>query len=165
MPRAPSYDEVQVLPGGLPTVVTGDQADENGHLNVRHYLGLYDDAEWVVFGGLGLGDEHTAAGIGGIFALEQHLTYRREVLVGEQVTARMRLLARTPRMLHLVTYLANDTRRDVAGSMEALNAYVSFGTRRLAPFPEAGARALDGLVEDAARLPWQPLLSGSITPR
>lgn len=164
MRALPTYDEIQSLPAGHPTVVGDDLADENGHLNVRHYLALYDDAEWVVFGTLDLGDEHAAAGLGGMFALEQHLTYRREVLAGDQVTVRMRLVARTPRMLHLVSYLANDTRREVAGSMEALDAYVDFATRRLSPFPTTGAAGLDRLLADAAALPWSPELSGSITP-
>jgi acyl-CoA thioester hydrolase len=165
MRELPTYDEIQALPCGAPRIVTDDLADENGHLNVRHYLALYDDAEWVVFGGLGLGDEHAAAGLGGMFALEQHLVYRREVRVGETVTVRLRAVARTPRMLHLVSYLANDTRREVAGSMEAVDAYVEFATRRLGAFPDAGALALDELLIRAESLPWRPQLSGSMRPR
>ncbi len=165
MRQLPSYDETLSLPTGNPTTVTADLCDENGHLNVRHYLGIYDDGEWTVFGSAGLGDEHAALGHGGIFALEQHVTYRREVLLDQQVTVRLRLLERTDRMLHLVSYLTNDTLREVAGSLEGLYGYVDFDARRLSAFPEAGASALDVHVAEARRLPWQPELAGIFTPR
>ncbi len=165
MPRTPAYDDLLDLPAGDRITVTAEQGDSNGHLNVRHYLGLYDDAEWVVFGRVGIGEEHAESGLGGVFALEQHLTYRREVLVGDEVSVYVRTLARTDRMVHLASYLANHTRREVAGSMEALDAYVDFGTRRLAPWPAEGGAGLDRLVAEAALLAWEPRLSGSITAR
>ena len=72
-----------------------------------------------------------------MFALEQFLTYRREVLVGDEVAVHLRLLDREPRMLHLVSYLVNHTRGEVAASMESLEAYVDYGTRRMSPVPRA----------------------------
>lgn len=161
----PTYDQILALPSGTRVRVAAEQGDENGHLNVRHYLGLYDDAEWAVFGPLGIGAEHAVAGLGGLFALEQHLSYRREVLVGDEVSVALRIVARTTRMVHLVSYLANHTRREVAGCMEALDAYVDFATRGLAALPDPAVSALGDLVAQAEALPWQPSLSGSIVPR
>ena len=165
MRRLPTLDQVRGLPSGGVVAVPPEYADENGHVNVRHHVALYDDAEWVLYERFGLGTAHAEAGLGGVFALEQHLTYRAEVLVGDEVTVRVRLLRRSDRLLHLVSYLVNLTRSEVAGSMEALEGYVDFGTRRLAPFPELGAAALDALVAEAAALGWAPELSGSITLR
>lgn len=162
MRRLPSYDEVTALPGGVRQPVPPEYGDDNGHLNVRHYLGLFDDAEWVLFEEVDLGTDHARAGIGGIFALEQHLTYRREVAVGDDVSAHVRLLGRNQRMIHFVSYLANHTRGEVAAAMEALNCYVDLGTRRLAPIPDPQASGLDRYVERAAALPWQPDLTGLI---
>ncbi|MEZ5095791.1 MAG: thioesterase family protein [Nocardioides sp.] len=159
----PSYDEVVALPRGHRVTVPPEHGDPNGHLNVRHYLGLFDDAEWVVFEGVDLGSDLAERGVGGIFALEQHLTYRREVLVGDEVSVHLRFVGRTEQLMHLVSYLANHTRREVAASMEALDGYVDFGTRRLAPVPQPQASGLDRLLEQAAGLPWTPALSGSIS--
>lgn len=158
----PTYDEVLTLPSGPRLIVPAEYGDTNGHLNVRYHLAIYDDAEWAIFERLGLGDEHAEAGIGGIFALEQHLTYRREVLVGDEVSVQVRIIGRDQRMIHLVHYLANHTHHEVAGSMEALNAYVDLQTRRLASFPAVSAEGLDGHITRAAALEWQPVLSGSI---
>lgn len=164
MRELPTYDEVVSLPHGERVRIAPEHGDPNGHLNVRHYVGLFDDAEWVVFEGLDLGDGLAERGVGGIFALEQHLTYRREVLVGDEVTAYVRFVARTERMIHLVSYLANHTHREVAASMEALDAYVDFGTRRLAPVPQPQSTGLDALVTAAGALPWTAELSGSMSP-
>lgn len=165
MPGWPSYDEVLGLPCGDRVVVPPESGDDNGHLNVRHYLGLFDDAEWVVYERLDLGADLARRGVGGIFALEQHLTYRREVEVGDEVSVGIRLVGRSARMIHLVSHLLNHTRREVAARMEALEGYVDLGTRRLAPIPEVQSTALDRLLAEAAALPWQPELSGTMAPR
>ncbi len=163
MRALPTYDEVRQLPCGPRMTVPKEWGDSNGHLNVRHHLGIFDDGEWAIFEALGLGEEHAREGIGGIFALEQHLTYRREVLVGDEVSVHLRLVSRDERLLHLVSYLANHSRAEVAGSMEALNGYVDLKTRRLAAFPAASTIGLDAHITNAGLLAWQPELSGSIT--
>ena len=162
MRALPTYDEATGLPAAPSRRVPEEYGDGNGHLNVRHYLGILDDAEWIVFDEFGAGNEASEAGIGGMFALEQFLTYRREVLVGDEVAVYLRLLAREPRMLHLVSYLVNQTRGEVAASMESLEAYVDYGTRRMAPFPEARVQRLDELITQNETLPWQPELTGAI---
>ena len=159
----PSLDQATSLPRGPLTEVPAAYGDVNGHLNVRNHLALYDDAEWDIFAGLGMGEAEAAAGIGGVFALEQHLTYRREVLVGDRVAVHVRALARTDRLLHLVSYLVNHSRGEVAGSMEAREGWVDFSTRRLAPWPAEAAAGLDAAIADAGLLPWQPALRGCLT--
>lgn len=163
MRNLPTYDEIRGLPSGPRLVVPEEYGDSNGHLNVRYHLAIYDDGEWALFEPLGLGEDHANAGIGGIFALEQHLTYRHEVLVGDEVSVHIRFITRRDRLLHFVSYLANHTRQEVAGSMEALNGYVDLQTRRLASFPEVGARGLDAYVSDAGHLGWEPEVTGAIT--
>jgi acyl-CoA thioester hydrolase len=158
----PSYDEVLALPSAPTRVVPAEFGDGNGHLNVRHYLGLLDDAEWVLFDAFGAGNDASAAGTGGMFALEQLLTYRREVLVGDEVAVHLRLLARTEKLVHLVSYLVNHSRREVAASMEALEAYVAYETRRATPFSPAAREVLDDWIERQSVLP-APALSGAIS--
>jgi acyl-CoA thioesterase FadM len=158
----PSYDEVLVLPAAPKRVVPEDFGDGNGHLNVRHYLGILDDAEWVLFDDFGAGSEASSAGTGGMFALEQVLTYRREVLVGDEVAVHVRLLARSEKLIHLVSYLVNHTRREVAASMEALEAFVAYETRRTTPFSPAAQQVLDSWIAQQADLP-APALSGAIS--
>lgn len=165
MRALPSYDEATALRAAPPVVVPEEYADANGHLNVRHHLALYDDAEWSLFDEFGAGSRAAEEGVGGMFALEQHLTYRREVVVGDEVAVQVRMLARDERSLHLVSYLVNLTRGEVAGSMEALEGYVSYATRRLTPWPATSADVLDGWIARDRALPWRPELSGSLAVR
>jgi acyl-CoA thioester hydrolase len=158
----PSYDEVLTLPAAPTRSVPEEFGDGNGHLNVRHYLGIFDDAEWSLFDEIGAGTEASAAGTGGMFALEQHLTYRREVLVGDEVAVHLRVVARTEKLLHLVSYLANRTRHEVSASMEALEAYVAYETRRVTPFSPDAVQVLDRWIAQQGDLP-PAVLSGSIS--
>lgn len=156
----PTYAEALDLPGAPRVPVAEGQADSNDHMNVRHYLATFDDAEWLLFGGIGL-DEQASSG-GNVFALEQHLSYRREVLVGQQVSVHLRVVGRDARMLHLVSYLLNHDTGEVAASLESLEAYVDHGTRRVAAFPETVGAALDDWAAAHAELDWTPALSGCI---
>ena len=62
--------------------------DRNGHMNVRWYLVLYDEAGDAMYPMLGLTAEYFAAsGMGG-FDLEHHLWYAAEVHIGDTVVIR-----------------------------------------------------------------------------
>ena len=158
----PTYDEARLLLAAPTTTVPPAYGDGNGHLNVRHYVGIFDDAEWVLFDAFGAGHEASDAGVAGMFALEAHLTYRREVLVGDEVAVHVRLHERSEKLLHLVSYLVNHTRQEVAASMEALEGYVDYRTRRVSPFPASSAEAIDAQIARDSGL-WRPELSGSIS--
>ena len=56
--------------------------DRNGHMNMRWYLALYDEAGDAMYPMLGLtADYFAASGMGG-FDLEHHLWYPAEVRTG-----------------------------------------------------------------------------------
>lgn len=156
----PTYDETTALPGTPPTEVSPAVVDANGHMNVRHYLATLDDAEWVLLEQVGL-DAAGSTG-GNVFALEQHLTYRREVTAGQQVSVHLRILGRDHRMVHLVSYLVVHDAQEVAASLESLDAYVDHTTRRMSPFPVEVAAGLDRWIADHRALPWTPELSGAL---
>lgn len=158
----PDFAEVTQLVAAPRRRVPEELADGNGHMNVRHYLAILDDAEWTTFDAFDAGSAAAEAGTGGMFALEQLLTYRHEVLVGAEVQVHLRLLEHDGRMLHLVSYLVDHTHDRVAASMESLEAYVDHSTRRIAPFPDRAVRELDRIVAAHAALDWRPELSGAI---
>jgi acyl-CoA thioester hydrolase len=164
--RLPGYAQVIALPGTARRLVPPEFGDANGHLNVRHYLALYDDAEWEIFERMGLGVEHARTDRRGMFALEQHLTYALEVDVGAEVSVHMRLLARSAKVVHLVNYLADHTRGQVAGAIEVVDGYADLDTRRLTAFhPGPGLAALDAQLAADRGLDWRPATSGCLAVR
>lgn len=166
MPTMPGYDQVIGLVPAARRTVPAEFGDVNGHMNVRHYLALYDDAEWEYFERLDLGVAHARAERRGLFALEQHLVYAREVGIGDDVSVHTRLLGRTAKVLHLVSYLVDHTRREVAGSIEVLDAYADLDARRLTPFTDGPAlRALDERLAADLALDWAPVGAGCLVLR
>lgn len=162
MRALPTFDQVLDLPLALSRVITTEYADDNGHMNVRHYVGIFDDAEWEFYDQMGMGYAAAQQGMGGVFMLEQQVTYRREVLVGDEVAVHVRVLERTDKVMHSIAYLINHTRREVSAAMEGLECWVGYDSRRISAFPAEGGQALDRLIEQAAELDWQPELCGSL---
>lgn len=66
-------------------VVTPDQMDEMGHMNVRWYAAKYGDATMAMFTSMGLSSEYIACENKGMAALEQHVFYTREVFAGSEL--------------------------------------------------------------------------------
>jgi acyl-CoA thioester hydrolase len=62
--------------------------DSMGHLNNRHYLGLFDQAAWHVFLALGYRAAMAACEQIGLADVQQTITYRRELRAGQLVVVR-----------------------------------------------------------------------------
>jgi hypothetical protein len=94
-PKFPSVEEVRLLPCLLSQEIPAEFEDINGHVNIQHYLGLYDKAGWPFFALLGMDERYFTEGRKGIFDLEHHLFYLAEIHIGDRVSIHGRLLART----------------------------------------------------------------------
>ena len=62
--------------------------DAMGHLNNKHYLGLFDQAAWHVFLALGYRAEMAADEQIGLADVHQAIAYRRELRAGQLVVVR-----------------------------------------------------------------------------
>lgn len=67
------------------TVISPKQIDHNNHLNVRHYVGIFDDASWSFFASKGVTPRTYAEGGFHLVAAKQEITYLKEVRLGEMV--------------------------------------------------------------------------------
>jgi len=129
--------------------------DLNGHVNVRGHYDLHMDAaeaSWERQVGL---DQAFLDRTGqSSFSLTHHVQFHREILVGHEVTAHLRILGRGPKTVHAVTIVANRTTDEIASTLEFVEAYVDLTTRRTAPFAPEVAERIDALLEQHAALPW-----------
>lgn len=162
MSELPTYAQARALPLALTRQVPPAYGDLNGHMNVRHYLGLHDDASWAFLGGLGLGADYVERERRTFFDVEQHLRYHDELLVGETVHVHARLLGRTNKVVHLMSYLLNGTREVVANTFEVLSVHVDLVQRRSVAFDPDTAAALDRVVRAHAELRWPAPVSGAL---
>jgi len=58
------------------------QCDHMGHMNVMWYVGKFDEATWQLFTSLGLAPTQFRGGGVGMAAVQQELTYQRELFAG-----------------------------------------------------------------------------------
>lgn len=157
----PSYEQLVGLPACVSQPVPTAFEDANGHLNVRHYVGIASE---------GLDESLVAQGIPpmwpaqghAVFSAEHHLTYISELRTGDRMSARVRLLGRSERAAHALVYLLDETHERLSFVMEEIFLHISMETRRTASWPEDVAKALDARVEEDGRLPWEPDVSGSL---
>ena len=66
--------------------------DHMGHMNVMWYVGKFDEATWQLFSAIGLTPDRLRANGRGLAAVDQRISYRREVRAGDVVLVRSALL-------------------------------------------------------------------------
>src|SRR5262249_41584207 len=128
--------------------------DQNGHMNMRWYLALYDEAGDAMYPMLGLtADYFAASGMGG-FDLEHHLWYAAEVRIGDTVVIRARLLARSVKLMHYMMFMVNETRGVLSSLFECVHAHADPRPRPTAPSRARVAAQTDALIAAPGALPW-----------
>lgn len=157
-----SPDQLATLPviyrGSIPPTFE----DRNGHMNVRWYLTLYDEAGDAMYLELGLSPESLAESRMGGFDLEHHIWYLAEVLIGETVTIRMRFVGRSAKLMHYMMFMVNETRGVVSSMFECVHAHADLKLRRTAPFPAHVAEKIDQFLAQHVALPWSAPTSGAM---
>lgn len=134
--------------------------DENGHMNIRWYLAVFDDAGYPFAARLGLTPAyHERHGTGG-FDLEHHIHYLNEVLVGDTVAVYVRLLDRSAKRIHYMMFMVNETRGTLASIFECVNSFADLTVRRTAPFPGEIAQRIDALLAEHAAPGWDAPVCG-----
>ena len=133
-----------------------------GHVNIRHYLGMFDEAAWGLFADFGMTEAHTRKDQGGAFALEQHLRYLAEVRVAEQVTVYFRVVGHSPKRVHFVGFMVNETTQKLACIFESLGSYVDLRVRRTAPWPSEKGTKIAAILARHDALAWDAPLTGTI---
>jgi acyl-CoA thioester hydrolase len=157
-----SLDQLADLPLLYRGVIPPDYEDQNGHMNVRWYLALYDAAGDAMYPMLGLNaDELVLAGMGG-FDLEHHVWYAAEIHVGDTVVIRLRMLGRSSKLMHYIMLMINETRGVVSSIFECVHAHADLSLRRTAPFPAEVAAKIDGLIAAHQALAWSAPVSGAM---
>jgi acyl-CoA thioesterase FadM len=160
----PSYEQLVVLPAYTEQPVPVPFEDANGHLNVRHYTGIASEGLDESLVALGIPQNWPAQGHA-CFSAEHHLVYLAELLSGDRISSRVRLLGRSERAAHALVYLLDDSHQRLSFVMEEILLHIDMGTRLTAPWPAGIAAAQDAQIEAQSSLPWEPDVSGSLSLR
>jgi acyl-CoA thioester hydrolase len=161
-PPTISTSDVTTLPFVYTLTIPDAYRDENGHMNMRWYLHIYDDAGYPLFALFGLTPEyHQQHGTGG-YDLEHHIHYLREIYAEDTVEVYARVLARSAKRVHYMMFMVNQTQGTVASTFECVNAFADLSVRRMAPFPDDVASRIDGVIAQHRLLDWEAPTCGSM---
>jgi acyl-CoA thioesterase FadM len=106
-----SLEKILALePAGLRMAVPEAYRDENGHMNVRWYAAIFDEAGDTLHARLGLTPEfHKAYGTG-TMDLENHFNYLNEVGASDRLAIFSRLVAHSAKRLHYLMFMVDETK-------------------------------------------------------
>jgi acyl-CoA thioester hydrolase len=156
----PTATQVRQLPAKINRAVAADYIDENGHMSLPHYITVAAQTLWERQREIGLA---TAFDVGlTSFAAEQHARYLAELRLGDRLTGHVRVLARSDRAMHSITYVLDASRDRLACTVEGVNVFVSMANRRSTTLPDDIAAGLDADIAAQSALPWSADTCGSL---
>jgi acyl-CoA thioester hydrolase len=111
------------------------QCDHMGHMNVMWYAGKFDEASWQLLAAVGLTPAHFRTECTGMAAVEQHVTYKRELHAGDIVTVRSSVLEVKDKSIRIIHEMRNDETGEVAATSVLVGVYIDVASRRARSLP------------------------------
>ena len=112
------------------------QCDHVGHLNVMWYVGKFDEATWNLFAQIGLTPSYLRDNHRGMAAVQQNIAYKRELLAGDIVEVRARIVEIRDKVIRFVHEMRNADSQEVAAICEITAVHMDRQSRRACPFAE-----------------------------
>ena len=112
------------------------EIDIMGHMNIRFYMGKYDDATVQFFGMLGLTIAYFKEEDKGMAAVLQNVIYRRELVAGDLIVVKSEILEVGERKIRFIHRMYECLSGDVASTCETTGVHIDKTLRCSSLFPE-----------------------------
>ena len=119
--------------------------DHMGHMNVMWYVGKFDEATWNLFATAGATATYLREHKLGMAAVQQNITYKRELHAGDTLTVRSAFLEVREKVAKFVHEMRHATSGEIAALCVLTGVSLDLQTRKSCPLPAAllaGARKL-----------------------
>ena len=113
------------------------QCDHVGHMNIMWYVGKFDAANWNLFARIGLTPTYLRQCNRGMAAVQQNISYARELLAGDIVEIRSALLEIRDKSIRFRHEMRNAETGETAATCEVTGVHMDRQARKSAPFPDA----------------------------
>ena len=110
--------------------------DHMGHMNVMWYVGKFDEATWNFFAAIGLTPTLLREQQRGMAAVQQNITYKRELNAGSIVAVRSAVLEIRDKVVRFVHEMRDAESGEVAALCELTTVHLDTRTRKSCPFPD-----------------------------
>ena len=116
--------------------------DENGHMNVRAFDRVLEDADMAFFLAMGWTEAYPRLARRGYFRVEKHLRYQQELLEGTPICVTAYLAFCDLRRFQMFFQLWNTQTAERSATMESMLLHVDLTTRRNTPLQDDAQAAL-----------------------
>jgi acyl-CoA thioester hydrolase len=124
--------------------------DHIGHMNIMWYVGKFDEANWNFFARLGLTPAYLRESGRGMAAVQQNISYKRELLAGDIVEVHSFLLELRDKSIRFRHEMRNAETGELAAVCEITGVHLDRQARCATSFSDAiRNRAAQQLVEPA----------------
>jgi len=117
-------------------VVYPYQLDHMDHMNVQWYTSKFDEATWHLFAGVGLTSDYFNKGNKGMAALQQTTKYKAELIAGNLIVVKSKILEVRDKTLRFFHSMENAETGVEAATTELVAAHLDRALRKSSPFPD-----------------------------
>ena len=110
--------------------------DHMGHMNVMWYVGKFDEATWNLFAEMGVTTAFLTQNKRGMAAVQQNITYKRELLAGDTIAVRSAFLEVREKVARFVHEMRHAVTGEVSAICMLTGVSIDAQTRKSVPFPE-----------------------------
>ena len=144
--------------------VREDWIDYNGHMNVGYYLLPFENASTAFCRHIDISQAYQERTGHAIFAAEAHVTFEREVKLGDRLEFTTRLLGWAPKWINIIHFMVNADEGYLAATNQLIFIHVNSATHKSAPFPESQQAALADMLAAHETFPIPPQAGRAISP-
>ncbi|MGB3934565.1 MAG: thioesterase family protein [Burkholderiales bacterium] len=109
--------------------------DHMGHMNVMWYVGKFDEATWNLFADLGVTAAFLRDNARAMAAVQQNITYKRELISGEIVAVRSGLLEIRDKVVKFVHEMREAQTGEIAAVCVITAVHMDSDARKSTAFP------------------------------
>jgi len=120
--------------------------DHMGHMNVMWYVGKFDEATWQLFAMLGITATYLRENNRGMAAVQQNITYKKELFAGTVVTVRSGILEVKGKVVRFCHEMRNAETDEIAAVAIQTGVFVDSLQRKACPFPEEFVARANGML-------------------
>lgn len=115
--------------------------DYNGHMNVAYYIVLFDRGLDDAFDAIDIGGDYRAREGKSFFTVESHVSYLRELTLGDMVSVTTTLVAHDDKRIQTFQEMRHATEGFLAATLETLLLHIDMEARKAVPWgPDVDGR-------------------------
>ena len=136
--------------------------DYNGHMNVAYYVLVFDQGTDALLDYLGMDTAYRERTGFSTYVLESHITYERELKLGDAYRVTAQLLDVDAKRLHYFQHLYHELDGTLAATTEIMLMHMDMATVRSTPMQESVRKTAASVMDAHARLPRPPQVGRKI---